>query len=661
MTQLSCQRVLYSASLSSAVPPSSEPHYKCPLICYSLNRFGFTTSLPDLLHQLLPSIYFHIPSRNDLPSASYCTSSRTLDTVLVCIVHHSSYMILFEVCFRGVTALSLRDNIRDWEPEIRQHITLGWQDFGHLNNVWRSKLSLLEAEGVRPMCPASTNVWVRDLDNCRRQVRKLACARLSMERNIPNVTRVERPIVGRRWTQEQAIDVPLKLQFRYQIEEVEKGETEEKYEDMSKDELVNQVKKQFALLAKSKQKIDGLSKTCMVLKKQNEEKSSDDISKFIQECDKLGNDNEELKQKLQIEVQEKNGLVKQLQANVEEINCLEMKMHTLTATCQVLTDDVSSLQNSLKVPFVNLYEEKQRTDDLQIKLDDADSTIENMNVQSSERQELQAKFKEMISETEMLKKQNDTYVIQLNEDSSKNVEFCNEIKTLEGKLESKNFEFQQLLQNFESTKADFQKCETAVIAVEGKNSDANTEILKLTEKLQSMLTSENMYKETIHELKQEKNGIQASLKTDSNDSVEIENDWQNKVRELEQLLSTVQEEKDDLETKLKNYEHEKQEINSRLEALESETMDKVTEIGQSDLEAELEHKISEIEYITANLEELSKINEDLRQKVDRDENEQLESNEKAVLIVSKLEDRICSLMAEKGELQLELTQGPRTH
>ncbi|KAG1701708.1 GRIP and coiled-coil domain-containing protein 2 [Nymphon striatum] len=69
-----------------------------------------------------------------------------------------------------------------------------------------------------------------------------------------------------------------------------------------------------------------------------------------------------------------------------------------------------------------------------------------------------------------------------------------------------------------------------------------------------------------------------SLKTDSNDSVEIENDWQNKVRELEQLLSTVQEEKDDLETKLKNYEHEKQEINSRLEALESETMDKDREL-----------------------------------------------------------------------------------
>ncbi|KAG1675291.1 Rho GTPase-activating protein 20 [Nymphon striatum] len=31
---------------------------------------------------------------------------------------------------------------RDWEPEVRRRVALGWQAFGRLNNVWRSKLPL---------------------------------------------------------------------------------------------------------------------------------------------------------------------------------------------------------------------------------------------------------------------------------------------------------------------------------------------------------------------------------------------------------------------------------------------------------------------------------------------------------------------------------------
>ncbi|KAG1667915.1 Zwei Ig domain protein zig-8 [Nymphon striatum] len=44
---------------------------------------------------------------------------------------------------------------RDWEPEVRQRVALGWQAFGRLNNVWRSKLSL---------CLKRKVSWVRQSD-----------------------------------------------------------------------------------------------------------------------------------------------------------------------------------------------------------------------------------------------------------------------------------------------------------------------------------------------------------------------------------------------------------------------------------------------------------------------------------------------------------------
>ncbi|KAG1658688.1 Ubiquitin-related modifier 1 [Nymphon striatum] len=108
---------------------------------------------------------------------------------------------------------------RDWEPEVRRRVALGWQAFGRLNNVWRSKLPfclkrkvydkcdlpVLTTSGISKynsltdpylgtyfnspkifhhllksglvtegqMCPACTNVWVRDLVNYRYSLQKI--------------------------------------------------------------------------------------------------------------------------------------------------------------------------------------------------------------------------------------------------------------------------------------------------------------------------------------------------------------------------------------------------------------------------------------------------------------------------------------------------------
>ncbi|KAG1651908.1 Ring canal kelch protein [Nymphon striatum] len=88
---------------------------------------------------------------------------------------------------------------RDWEPEVRRRVALGWQAFGRLNNVWLQQVtSLLEAEGIRPMCPACTNVWVRDLGDYRYPVEKIGECQHSMERKIlekfqenPNLNKFE--------------------------------------------------------------------------------------------------------------------------------------------------------------------------------------------------------------------------------------------------------------------------------------------------------------------------------------------------------------------------------------------------------------------------------------------------------------------------------------
>ncbi|KAG1654084.1 putative uncharacterized transposon-derived protein F52C9.6 [Nymphon striatum] len=63
---------------------------------------------------------------------------------------------------------------RDWEPEVRRRVALGWQAFGRLNKcLAQQATSLLEVEGIRPMCPVCTNVWVRDLGNYRYPVEKI--------------------------------------------------------------------------------------------------------------------------------------------------------------------------------------------------------------------------------------------------------------------------------------------------------------------------------------------------------------------------------------------------------------------------------------------------------------------------------------------------------
>ncbi|KAG1666074.1 Chorion peroxidase [Nymphon striatum] len=64
---------------------------------------------------------------------------------------------------------------RDWEPELRRRVALGWQAFGRLKQcLVQQATSLLEAEGIRQMCPACPNVWVRDLGNYRYPVEKIA-------------------------------------------------------------------------------------------------------------------------------------------------------------------------------------------------------------------------------------------------------------------------------------------------------------------------------------------------------------------------------------------------------------------------------------------------------------------------------------------------------
>ncbi|KAG1658689.1 Ubiquitin-related modifier 1 [Nymphon striatum] len=41
---------------------------------------------------------------------------------------------------------------RDWEPEVRRRVALGWQAFGRLNNVWRSKLPFCLKRKVYDKC-----------------------------------------------------------------------------------------------------------------------------------------------------------------------------------------------------------------------------------------------------------------------------------------------------------------------------------------------------------------------------------------------------------------------------------------------------------------------------------------------------------------------------
>ncbi|KAG1687439.1 Folylpolyglutamate synthase, mitochondrial [Nymphon striatum] len=44
---------------------------------------------------------------------------------------------------------------RDWEPEVRRRVALGWQAFGRLNNVWSSKLPLCLKRKVYDQCVLS--------------------------------------------------------------------------------------------------------------------------------------------------------------------------------------------------------------------------------------------------------------------------------------------------------------------------------------------------------------------------------------------------------------------------------------------------------------------------------------------------------------------------
>ncbi|KAG1652702.1 Cyclin-dependent kinase 14 [Nymphon striatum] len=78
---------------------------------------------------------------------------------------------------------------RDWEPEVRRRVALGWQAFGRLNNVWSSKLHLCLKRKVYDQCFLSVLTYGSETWAITDTLLKiLASAQHSMERNILGVS-----------------------------------------------------------------------------------------------------------------------------------------------------------------------------------------------------------------------------------------------------------------------------------------------------------------------------------------------------------------------------------------------------------------------------------------------------------------------------------------
>ncbi|KAG1669363.1 putative uncharacterized transposon-derived protein F52C9.6 [Nymphon striatum] len=74
---------------------------------------------------------------------------------------------------------------RDWEPEVRRRVALGWLAFGRLNNVWSSKLPLCLKRKVYDQCVLSVLTYGSDTWAITDTLlKKLASAQHSMERKI---------------------------------------------------------------------------------------------------------------------------------------------------------------------------------------------------------------------------------------------------------------------------------------------------------------------------------------------------------------------------------------------------------------------------------------------------------------------------------------------
>lgn len=154
-------------------------------------------------------------------------------------------------------------------------------------------------------------------------------------------------------------------------------------------------------------------------------------------------------------------------------------------------------------------------------------------------------------------------------------------------------------------------------------------------------------------------------------------DWnKSTINEFQQLVKThetLRQEHDECKhinalkndlRELRNLKSENRDLCAKLEALESETMDKVTEIGQLELETELGNKISEIKFLQDRVASLLPENKELQQEILQDRelirfledeaNSLSEENKKVKADMSALEDEVEKDARQIAEFDLKL-------
>ncbi|KAG1701267.1 hypothetical protein GQR58_004929 [Nymphon striatum] len=153
----------------------------------------------DITNKLY-SITEHLQLGNRTVKGSRCNSSTnstgtTSAWPWVCTIPRS---LSVDAVHTGATG-HLRS--QNWNLSVSRGSPLHYDSCVHLNV---QVTSLLEAESIRPMCPACTNVWVRDLGNARYPVaEKTAVSTPAKSSKLPQYSdsktyRVHRNVYGNR-------------------------------------------------------------------------------------------------------------------------------------------------------------------------------------------------------------------------------------------------------------------------------------------------------------------------------------------------------------------------------------------------------------------------------------------------------------------------------
>lgn len=426
-------------------------------------------------------------------------------------------------------------------------------------------------------------------------------------------------------------------------------------EDMSKEDLIKQVKRQVILLQKTKHKCDELNMRCTTLEKEKNEAISlhnnsnlkdkiielenklsditsekdeatlaytniqaaqeEHLNKF-QEYEKLlqesKTENHQLQRNFQQMKERAKELEKHCQFSEEQLECMKLKLDTLTTTCQYLQGDVEKLTS----------ENKKLKNELQVMADARDEALkslklwkENMNKEIKDVEHLKGEIHILkIERNEFLSKVNDT--AEIKENLAEKLHFSEEVNkniTEELKINQKQLEIAK--NEIESYKLQIKQLseKTNLATDSNENEDQKMDFEQLKQENYDLLTQ-------IEELSKEKNDLNSKM-----ESLLI--NLENVVKDKEIIIGNLRNVKQENET----LKHELNELNNQMESFLNEQVNKNLKI------ANMEKELSKaIQQKLDMFEELVKV-KDLQRFVEDEAKELKEENDKMKTEVKILE------------------------